>query len=114
LTGTTSALGALTVSHTQYELGYLYAIQLVDGAADDGVDITLTAEHGNLSIPLFIKADFNTDQMVYPRGATAAITDGSALTDYAMPLVAGIPKMVIAQGGDAKVGVGCYLYIVEA
>lgn len=113
LSGTTNGSGALTVSHTSYEFGYLYAIQLVDGGAADGVDITLTAEHGELSIPLYIKADFNTDQMVYPRAATAAIADGSALTDYAMPLVAGVPKMVIAQGGDTKL-CGCYLYIVEA
>jgi len=112
LYGTTSGLGALTVSHTSAIYGKLYAAQLIDGGAADGVDITLTCEHGDLSIPLLTKADFNTDQVAYPRIPTAAVADGSALTDYAMPLIAGIPKMVIAQGGDAK-ACGCLLYVED-
>ncbi len=110
LSGTTNASGALTVTHSDHIIGKLYAVQLIDGSFDDGVDITLTCEHGNLSIPLLIKADFNTDQIVYPRVATAAIADGAALTDYAMPVLNGKPKMVIAQGGDTKTG-GCLLYV---
>lgn len=93
--------------------GFLYAIQLVDGNFDDGVDIAITAEEENLSIPLYTKADFNTDQMVYPRTPTAAVADGSALTNYAEPLVIGRIKAVIAQGGDTKTG-SIVLYIREA
>jgi hypothetical protein len=112
LSGTTNASGALTVTYGDHVMGKLYAVQLIDGSFDDGVDITLTCEHGDFSIPLLTKADFNSDQMVYPRVATAAIADGAALTDYAMPIVNGKPKMVIAAGGNAKSG-GCLLYIED-
>ena len=112
LSGTTNSSGALTVSATHAYFGKLYAVQLIDGTADNGVDITLTAEQGDFSIPLLSKANFDTDQMVYPRVAAALNTDGSALTWYDAPLVVGTPKMVIAQGGDTKV-VSCILYICE-
>ena len=92
--------------------GVLYAVQLVDGDLADGVDIAITAEEANLSIPLLTKADFNSDQMVYPRVATALNTDGSALTNYAEPIVIGRIKAVIAQGGDTKTG-SVVLYIRE-
>lgn len=110
LYGTTNSSGALTVTGDDHVTGRLYAVQLIDGTADDGVDIVLTCEHGDLSIPLLTVANYNTDQMVYPRAATAAVTDGSALTDYALPVLNGKPKMVIAQGGNAK-ACGCILYV---
>lgn len=94
-------------------LGLLYAVQLVDGAFDNGVDITITAEQGDLSIPLLVKANFDTDQMVYPRVLEALNTDGSALTTHAMPLVSGKPKAVVAQGGNVKDG-SFILYIIES
>lgn len=85
-------------------IGFLYAIQLADGDFSDGVDITVTAEQGDLSIPLLVKADFNTDQMQYPRVLQNLNTDGTALTTHAMPVVVGRPKVVVAQGGNAKSG----------
>lgn len=112
LSGTTSAGGALTVSGTTSVTGLLYAVQLIDGSFDDGVDITLTCENSDMSIPLLVKADFNTDQMVYPRVLQALNTDGTALATHTLPILAGIPKMVIAQGGGTKTG-GCILYILE-
>src|SRR5262245_228216 len=84
--------------------GLLYAAQLVDGNFDDGVDITLTSEQGDLSIPLLTKANFNSDQMVYPRVAESLNTDGSALTTYCAPIVFGSLKAVVAQGGATKSG----------
>jgi hypothetical protein len=92
--------------------GRLYAVQCIDGDLADGVDLTLTAEHGELSIPLLIKADWNSDQMIYPRVPCAAIADGSALTWYDLPLVNGKPKAVLAQGGDTKTG-AIVLYIQD-
>lgn len=107
---TTDASGDGTTSVSAGGIGSLYAVQLVDGDFADNVDVTITAEQGDLSIPLLTKANFNTDQMVYPRIATAAVADGTALTDYAEPLVAGSLKVVIAQGGDTKSGsVICYI-----
>lgn len=103
LTATTNAGGAATVTGEKV-YGRVYAVQLVDGTFDDGVDITLTCESPDLSIPILTKADFNTDQMVYPRVACALNTDGTALTVYDMPLASGDLKAVIAQGGNAKSG----------
>ncbi len=110
---TTDSAGAATaVSEDNDIFGFLYAVQLVDGDFADGVDVTLTAEEGDLSIPLYTKADWNTDQMVYPRAAPVLNTDGSALTvSHAMSIVVGQVKAVIAQGGDVKTG-AIVVYIV--
>lgn len=108
---TTNASGAGTGTG-QALTGALYAVQLVDGTFDDGVDITLTCENEEISIPLLTKANFNTDQMVYPRVAESLNTDGSALTTYAMPVVFGTPKATVAEGGNAKSG-AFILYVIE-
>lgn len=109
---TTAADGTFT-GYGDAAVGLVYAVQLVDGTLDDGVDVTITSEHADLSIPILVKADFNTDQMVYPRVLQALNTDGSALTTHAFPLCFGRPKVVIAQGGNAKTG-AVVLYLMEA
>ena len=91
--------------------GFLYAVQLVDGDFADGVDVTLTAENSDLSIPLLVGADWNSDKMLYPRVLQNLNTDATALTTHALPIVYGRPKAVIAQGGDTKSG-SVILYIV--
>jgi len=93
-------------------IGTLYAVQLVDGDLSDGVDVTITAEHSDLSIPLLVKADFNTDQIAYPRVLEALNTDGTALGTHCEPLVFGRPKVVIASGGAVKTG-AVILYVRE-
>jgi hypothetical protein len=108
---TTAADGSATTQAADVYIGLLYAVQLVDGTFDDGVDLTLTCEQGDLSIPLLTKADWNTDQMVYPRVLEALNTDGTALTTHTMPILSGKPKAVIAQGGNVKTGaVILYIY----
>lgn len=108
---TTDGSGAATEYSTSVSGGgFLYAVQLVDGTFDDGVDITLTAEHSDLSIPLLVAADWNTDKMVYTRVLQNLNTDGTALTTHCMPVVVGRIKAVIAQGGNAKTGaIVCYI-----
>ncbi len=93
-------------------VGLLYAVQTVDGDLDNGVDLTLTSEHADLSIPLLVKANFDADGMYYPRVLENLNTDGSALATHCMPLVYGRPKVVIAQGGAVKSG-AVILYIQE-
>ena len=91
-------------------VGFLYAVQLVDGTFDDGVDITLTSEHSDHSIPLLTASDWNSDKMLYPRVLQNLNTDGTALTTHTLPIVYGPIKVVIAQGGSAKSGaVICYI-----
>lgn len=92
--------------------GSLYAIQMVDGTFDDGVDITLTCEQGELSIPVFAKLNFNTDSIAYPRVLQQLATDGTNLTTHCEPLVFGQIKATVAQGGDTKTG-AFILYIRE-
>jgi hypothetical protein len=96
LSGTTSTGGTLTVNAGTTRLGVLYAAQLIDGSTDAGVDVTITCEQESLSIPLLVKADFNDDQMVYPRVAESKNTDGTASGGYCMPLVNGTLRMVTA------------------
>lgn len=92
--------------------GSLYAIQMVDGNFADGVDISITCEQGELSIPVFTKADFNTDSMAYPRVLQQLATDGSNLSTHCEPLVFGRIKATVAQGGNATSG-SFILYIRE-
>lgn len=105
-----SGNGSGTVSMSGF--GSLYAVQMVDGSFDDGVDITLTAEQGDLAIPLFVKADFNSDSIAYPRVLQQLSTDGTNLTTHCEPLCMGVLKAVVAQGGNAKAG-SFILYIRE-
>ena len=100
---TTDTAGAAT-AFGESAIGAVYAIQLVDGDFADGVDVTVTSEHEDLSIPLLVKADFNSDQMVYPRVLQALNTDGTALSTHCEPLCYGKVKVVIAQGGSVKTG----------
>jgi len=93
-------------------VGLVYAVQLVDGTLADGVDVTVTSENQDLSIPILVKADFNTDQVVYPRVVQALNTDGTSLTSHAFPLCYGRPKVVIAAGGSVATG-AVVLYLME-
>ncbi len=107
---TTNAGGAATATDDKIVNGLLHAVQLVDGTFDDGVDLVLTCETPDLSIPLLTIANFNTDQMLYPRVLENLNTDGTALSTHAEPVVAGKIKAVIAQGGNAKTGsVICFI-----
>jgi len=91
-------------------VGALYAVQLEDGDLADGVDITLTAENGQGSIPLLAQLNFNTDQMQYPRVLQTLNTDGTALATHCEPVVFGRLKLVVAQGGAVKTGsVTCFI-----
>jgi hypothetical protein len=93
--------------------GLLYAVQLIAGDFASGVDLTLTSDLGDsLSVPLLVKANFNTSQFAYPRVLEHDAADGTDLTTYTMPLIAGRPKAVIAQGGDTKTG-AVVLFILE-
>ena len=108
---TTATDGSATAYGSSCQ-GLVYAVQLVDGDLTDGVDVTLTVENENYSQPVLVQANFNTDQLVYPRVLEALNTDGSALATVCLPLVYGRPKVVIASGGSAKSG-SVILYIMD-
>ena len=108
----TTATDGSATAYGDTAVGTLYAVQRVDGDLADGVDLTLTCETDDLSIPLLTHADFNTDGMAYPRALESLNTDGTALTNHTMPVVYGRPKAVIAQGGSVKTG-AVVLYVIE-
>jgi hypothetical protein len=112
ITTDSSGAGSAVADITNPVFGVVYAVQLIDGDLADGVDVTVTMEEGDLSIPVLVKADWNTDQVVYPRVLEALNTDGTALTSHCMPLACGQAKAVIAQGGDVKSG-SVILYIID-
>lgn len=109
LSGTTDGSGDLTVNGEAAIYGVLYAVEIVASALDATADWTLTMQgtpSGN-AYTLLTLTDVNTNAVYYPRkgvhGDTgAALTyDGTRLvTD--LPLLAGKPRIVIAQGGATK------------
>ena len=101
---TTAADGTAAVTSTKHVTGKLLAVQCVDGTYDDGVDLTMSCENGNLSYNIIVKANFNTDQMIYPRTLEHLDTDGSALTTHCQHVLNGKIKVTLAQGGNAKSG----------
>ncbi len=106
----TDPTGAATTTDNRKVYGKLHAVQLVDGDLADGVDLTLTCETPHGSIPLLTIANWNIDQVLYPRALEHLNTDGTVLTTHTEPLIAGQIKAVIAQGGDTKTGViACHI-----
>lgn len=100
---TTDTAGAAT-GYGEAAIGTVYAVQLVDGDLADGVDVTVTSEQEFLSLPILVKADFNSDSIFYPRVLQNLNTDGTALSTHCEPLCYGRVKVVIAQGGSVKTG----------
>jgi hypothetical protein len=109
LTATTTAGGAATVNAPTGILGKLYAILYKPGTLDTGATITVTCEGMN-SKPLLTKTTAGTvDTLFYPRDLVNGVADGAALTgaaggDRTMPLLIGIPRLVVASGGDTMTG----------
>lgn len=105
---TTDASGdATTLGHVVN--GKLYAIEYQPGTTDNGATITLTCQ-GAGTKPLLTKATAGTAvAWFYPRDLVHAVADGAALTgtsggDRCLPILAGVLKVVVASGGNAKSG----------
>jgi hypothetical protein len=84
--------------------GFIYAVQCIDGDLADGVDLTLTAETGDVSISVLTVANFNSDRIYYPRVLECLNTDGTDLTTHGYPIAIGNLKAVVAAGGSVKTG----------
>lgn len=114
---TTNGSGAATVSAPSGVFGELYAIAYLPGTIDTGATITVTCDGPNgSSKPLLTKASAGTsNSWYYPRDLVHAVADGSALTgtsggDRACPVLAGVPKVVVASGGATKSGLVILYY----
>jgi hypothetical protein len=106
---TTDASGDATVNHVSTILGKLYSILYKPGTIATGATVTVTCQ-GVFAKPLLTKASAGTtDTMYYPRDIPHAVADGAALTataggDRVMPLMNGVPRVVVASGGNGGVG----------
>ena len=116
LDGTCSSGGALTVNATTPVLGRLFAVRWIDGDFANGVDAVISVQGHEASATLLTLTDADNDATYYPRvqvhgntGTGLTLTTGS---DAEMPLMAGVPRLVVSSGGNAKTG-GCILFYYE-
>ena len=108
LNATTSVAGAATVNGERPVAGRLYAIQVVIGTLAATADLTISTQGHAAAKTLLTLTDVGADGLYYPRDlvhseAGAALT-GTSGGDRALSLCVGIPRLVVAQGGDTKTG----------
>ena len=104
LTGTTDALGDLTMEAPSSEIGFIEKIVMdyIDG--DTGADIVVTNEDGTVSTAVMTKANLGVADVTFqPRAECNKVSDGSAFVNFGDKIfVTGKMKIVVAQGGNAK------------
>lgn len=109
LKATTDGSGDATVNHPSNVMGKLYAILYKPGTIATGATITVTCQ-GVFAKPLLTKTSAGTaDTLYYPRDLVHAVADGAALTgtsggDRVPPLINGVPRLVVASGGNGGIG----------
>lgn len=104
LSGTTDSSGDATVNGGKGLYGWLECIDLEISALDATADITCSiqsTDSGN-AYNVLVQANSQTDKRYYPRTLEHLDTDGSALSSHTRHFVNGIPRVVVAQGGDTK------------
>lgn len=113
LIGTTDENGDLVVTMTRPLMGWLIAVQWIDGDLADGVDATLKAVHtpSGVDTTLLTLTDANDDAWYYP---TVVEHDnaGAAQTTRTFQIIEGTLQLTIADGGDTKTG-GCIVYYTD-
>lgn len=116
LYGTTSDLGALTVTADLAVEGLLYAIEWIDGTFADGVDAVLSVVRDDdaADVTLLTLTDANDDKIYRPLyqacdnlGADLTTTGGEEI--FTQSIINGKLKLVVSSGGDTKSG-GCIVY----
>lgn len=108
LNATTNGTGDATVNGERPVAGRLYAVQAVKGTLADTADLTISTQGHAASKTLLTLTDLTADALKYPRdlvhdAAGTALT-GTSGGDRELPLCVGIPRVVVAQGGDTKTG----------
>lgn len=116
LNATTDGSGDATTNATTPVCGRLFAVKWIDGDLADGNDAVISVQGHEASKTLMTLTDANVDALYYPRDLVHDAT-GTALTgtqggDRGLPLMVGVPRLVVASGGDTKTG-GCILFYFE-
>jgi len=119
LVGTTTTAGAVTVASTTSHIGWLYAVEWIDGDLADGVDavlsVTAASNASGVAQTLLTLTDANVDKWYYPRAlvhdntGTAVTYDATNELYGPMPIINGVLSLAITAGGDTKTG-GCIVY----
>ncbi len=111
LTGTTDGSGDVTINAPNSIYGFLYAIEWVFGSGTSGVDATFTMQStpSGVAKTLLTLTNANADAWYHPRDDEHGST-GTASGGKCYPLLVGIPRLVIAQGGSAKTYVAVLHY----
>lgn len=121
LTGTTDTSGDATITSSNSYVGFLYAVQWIDGTLADGVDAVLsvtTAADGGVAQTLLTLTDANNDAWYYPRvqvhdnTGTGVTYNGTDEIYAAQALINGPLSLVISSGGNAATG-GCIVYLED-
>jgi len=115
LTVMTESDGTGTITAPMSIFGYLEAVEWIDGSFDDGVDpaLSVTETPSGVDQTLLSVSNANADAWYRPRHVVHG-EDGGALTgtsggDRARPIINGVLKLAVTNGGDEKTG-GCIVY----
>ena len=115
LYGTTNGSGALTVNGDCAVFGRLYAVRWLDTSLD-ACTATISTQGHEASATLLTLTAVNATATYYPRdlvhGATGTALTGTSGGDRCLPLMVGIPRLVISSGGATNAG-GCILFYFE-
>lgn len=114
LIGTTDASGNLTIIAPISVLGWLVAVQWIDGDLADGVDAVLSITRAPYPAPdttLLTLTNANADAWYYPVVAECNVA-GVAESTTTLMLVEGTFKLVISSGGNVATG-GCIVYYTD-
>lgn len=104
---TTTAGGASTDYSEGPVFGRLYAVYHDDGTYDNNVTVTITyegADGDDVTLLDVAAGDADAHGMFYPREQVDDNTGTAIANEYDLPIVAGVVKVVIAAGGNAKTG----------
>ena len=116
LAGTTDGSGDLTVDATRPVLGRLFAIYVDASDADATTDTTISMQNHDAAATLLTLANDNSAATYYPRAllhdAAGAALTGTSGGDRELPLMVGVPRVVVAQGGAAS-AFNCTLFYFE-
>ncbi len=113
LTGTTNASGALTVLAPHSILGWLFAVQWIDGTLADGVDavLSVTRTPSEVDKTLLTLTNANDDAWYHPR-VLECDAAGASIGTYTPMIIEGTLKLVVSSGGDTLTG-GCIVYYTD-
>lgn len=113
LFGTTDAGGDLVVTAPRSIMGWLAAVQWVDGTFDDGVGAVLkaTRTHAGVDTTLLTLTNANDDKWYYPM-ATEHDNTGADGTSTVPQIIEGTLELTVSAGGNKKTG-GCIVYYTD-